>query len=71
MSVGDQDHGGVAMAVAIAFGGLGQALHLVVGQILACPQIGVFRPNRHHNCSLFDGWQRGFQGCFGHVLHSV
>ena len=34
VAVGDEDHGRVALTVAIGFGGLGQALHLVVGQIL-------------------------------------
>ena len=34
-----------AKAVAVAFGGLGQALHLVVGQILACADIGFLGPN--------------------------
>ena len=42
MPVGDEDHGGVALAVAAGFGGVGQAMHLVVGQILARSQIGVF-----------------------------
>ena len=31
VAIGDEVHGGVAMAMSIAFGGLGQALHLIVG----------------------------------------
>ena len=43
MPVGDEDHGGVALAVAVGFGAASvRALHLVIGQILACAHIGVF-----------------------------
>jgi hypothetical protein len=31
MPVGDEDHGGVTLAVAVGLGGVGQALHFVVG----------------------------------------
>jgi hypothetical protein len=30
------------MTVAIGLGGIGEALHFVVGQILACPKVSVF-----------------------------
>jgi hypothetical protein len=39
-----QDHGGVAMAVAVGLGGLDQALDLALGQMLAGTQIGVLPP---------------------------
>jgi hypothetical protein len=35
MSIRDQDHGGVAVAVAVALGGLDQALDLALVQMLA------------------------------------
>jgi hypothetical protein len=44
MPVGDQDHGGVAMAVAIAARGLDQLLHLALGQMLARAQVGIRLP---------------------------
>lgn len=41
MLIGQKDHRGIAMAVAIGFGGLDQTLHFVVSEILASSQIGV------------------------------
>ena len=55
MTVGDEDHCRVAMTVAVGLGGFRQALNLVVGEILARADIGVFWPDRHRNCSFYDG----------------
>jgi hypothetical protein len=41
MPGGDQDHGGVAVAVAVALGGLDQLLDLTLGQMLSGPQLAV------------------------------
>jgi hypothetical protein len=42
MSIGDQDHGGVAMAVAVAGGHLDQAIHLAVGEVFTRATVGKF-----------------------------
>ena len=44
--VGDQDHGGVAVAVAVGLGGLDQLLDLGLGQMLARAQLGIRLPQR-------------------------
>jgi hypothetical protein len=49
--VGDEDHGGIAVAVAITFGGFDQLLDLGLGQVLALPVSGVGTPTGG-NCSL-------------------
>ena len=54
MAIGDQDHGGIAVAPAVALGGLDQLLDLGLGQVLAGP-VGVGAPCRG-NCSFFGGW---------------
>ena len=41
MSIGDQDHGGVAVAVTVAGGYLDQAIHLAVGEVFTRSNIGV------------------------------
>ncbi len=53
MTIGDKDHRRVTVAMAIGFGGLGQAPYFIVGQILASTGIGVFRPNWHRHCSYY------------------
>jgi hypothetical protein len=35
--IGQKDHGGIAVSVAVALGGVDQPLHLGLGQILAGP----------------------------------
>ena len=54
VSVGDQDHGGVAMSPAVLAGGLEQPFDLGFGQVLAGPVGGIHLPARH--CPVFDGW---------------
>jgi hypothetical protein len=39
--LGQEDHGGVAVTVAVAPGSLDQGFDLLVGQVLAGPQLGV------------------------------
>jgi hypothetical protein len=41
MPVGDQHHGGVAMAVAIGPGGFDEPVDVGVGQVFARPHIGI------------------------------
>jgi hypothetical protein len=44
MPVGDQHHGGVAMAVAIGPGGFDEPVDLGVGQVFARPHLGIAYP---------------------------
>jgi hypothetical protein len=53
MPVGDQDHGGVPVTMAIVLRGLYHPLDLGRGQVLAPPELGVHRP-AWSNCSVFD-----------------
>ena len=48
--VGDQDHGGTAMAVAVlsVAGGLDQAQNLLGGEVLARAEVGVAGPPRRY-----------------------
>jgi len=41
MPEGDEEHGRVALAVAISSGGLNQPLDLTLGQMLAWPKLGI------------------------------
>ena len=51
MPVGDKDYGGVPVAVAVALGRLNQPLDLMLGEVLAGPQVAVAAPPRD-NCSV-------------------
>jgi hypothetical protein len=53
VAIGDQDHGGIAVAPSVALGRRPQACHLTVGEILARPVGGVRLTAR--NCSA-DTW---------------
>ena len=55
MPVGHQDHGGVAVAIAVVFGGLHQPLDLGLGQVFAGAQVGVGGP-LGPDCSVYGGW---------------
>ena len=46
MAVGDQDHGGVAVAVAVALGGVDQPLDFGLGQVLAACAARRWPPSR-------------------------
>ena len=56
---GDQDHGGIALALAIAPGGSDQLLNLSLCQMLARPDIRIRPPGRHRplNCPIFCSWR--------------
>ena len=54
MTVGDQDHGGIAVAVTVVLGGLPKALHLGFRQVLARSEVRIGKPSRC-NCSVFGG----------------
>jgi len=41
MPIGDQDHGRIAMTVAVALRGLDQLLDLGLGQVLPLPVVGI------------------------------
>jgi hypothetical protein len=53
MPVGDQNHGGVPVTVAVVLRGLDHPLDLGRGEVLAPPQLGVLRP-AWRNCSVFS-----------------
>ena len=55
--IGDEDHGGISLAVAITFRGLDQLLDLNLGQVLAFSVVGVWTATKA-NCSLLAGWHR-------------
>ena len=59
MPEGDQDHGGIALAPAIAPGGSDQLLDLALGQMLARPDIRIGPSGRHGplNCPVFCSWR--------------
>ena len=44
--VGDQDHGRIAVAVAVVLGGIDQPLHLLLSEMLARAQFGIWLPQR-------------------------
>jgi hypothetical protein len=44
MPVGEQHHGGVAMAVAVGPGGFDEAVDFGVGQVFARPHVGIANP---------------------------
>jgi hypothetical protein len=66
VSVGEEDHRRVTMAVAVFPGGRKQGLDLAGGQVLAGPQIGVLLPLRS-NCSFYFGWRDQLKVGFCHV----
>jgi hypothetical protein len=66
VAIGHEDHGGIALAVPVALGGLCQALDLSVGQILPRPQFGIGFADWRDNCSFFGGWRYQFQMRFSH-----
>src|SRR5512132_3835214 len=58
MSEGQQDHGGVAVSVAIVASRLHQPLDLAFGEVYSGAIVGVRQPTSR-NCSLLDGWCLG------------
>ena len=71
MTVGHQDHGGIALAVAIAFRRLDQRRHLGRREVLPAPEFGVW-PADEGNCSVFARWWHQLQVRFrAHFRASV
>jgi hypothetical protein len=69
MPVSDQDHGGVAMAMAVALGGVAQALDFGVGQMLAAA-VGCVGPPTRRDCSIFGAWSDQLELGFCHGFQS-
>ena len=68
--VGDQHHGGVAVAIAVLAGGSDQASDLAIGEVLARADLGVASPrggSGDRNCPNNGGWrhQRQMRICHG------
>jgi hypothetical protein len=58
VSEGQQDHGGVAVSVAIVAGRRPQPLDLALGEVFPGAVVGVWQPTSR-NCSLLGGWCLG------------
>src|SRR5215467_3924328 len=55
MTIGDQDHGGIAMTTATHLAGcVHQSLDLALGEVATC------------NCEVFSAWRAGFGHLFSH-----
>src|SRR5262249_52045446 len=70
MPVGDQDHGAVAMTMAVVLGRLDQLGDLGLGQVLTGP-IGIVGTSGFVaclNCYVFDSWGNDFQVRFCHCF---
>ena len=70
MPIGQQDHQRITIAVAVTLGGLDQLVDLVVLEVLARPQLGIFQPPQR-NCSIFSGWRDQTQACFSGCSRTV
>ena len=66
MSEGDQDHSGVPVTIAVIAYGLDQALDLLLGQVLPCPQLTILQPPR--NCSIYALWRDQLEASLGHII---
>src|SRR6516162_2593298 len=66
MSEGDQDHSGVPVTIAVIAYGLDQALDLLLGQVLPCPQLLILQTPR--NCSIYARWGDPSEAWFGHII---
>src|SRR5262245_50223747 len=65
MPEGDQDHRGVAVAVAVRPGRFNQPLNLRLGEMFARPIFGV-RTAKQMNCAFFVAWRDQLQCWFCH-----
>jgi hypothetical protein len=63
---GQQDHGGIAMALPVALGRLDQLPDLVGREVLAGPELGILLSLRS-NCSFYFGWRDQLEMRFCHV----
>src|SRR5258706_389440 len=55
MPEGQEDHGGVAVSVAIVVSRLHKPLNLALGEVFTGPIVGVRQPTSCNNCSLLGG----------------
>jgi hypothetical protein len=58
VSEGQQNHGGVAVSVAIVAPGLYQPLDLALSEVFPGAVVGIWQPTSR-NCSLLGGWYLG------------
>ena len=56
MPKGQQDHGGIAVPLAVATGRIHQLLDFGLSQVLARAEIGIFTP-QWRNCPIYNGWR--------------
>jgi hypothetical protein len=61
MTVGDQDHGGIAMPPAVRSGRLEQLLDLTLGQVFAGTDLGIRTPS-WSDCPINGGWGDDAEG---------
>ena len=62
---GDEDGGGVAVAMAVAASRLHQPLDLRLGQVFAGPQFGIRAPERR-DCPIYGSWRDDLEAWFCH-----
>jgi hypothetical protein len=60
MPIGDEYHGGVALAVAVGFGRLDELADFGRRQVLPLPVLDVWLAERR-DCSVFAGWRHEFE----------
>jgi hypothetical protein len=73
MTIGDQDHGRVAVAVSVVLCSLDQFSNLGLGQVFAAAKLAVW-PTQWRNCSFLGGWLHQPQVRFAGILvsyHSI
>src|SRR5712675_1324213 len=70
MPKGYQNHGSVAVAIAVLSRGSNERFNLWLGQIFPRPQIAVFRSPRH-DCSIFGRWPDRLSMCEVHRNHPL
>jgi hypothetical protein len=63
---GDQDHRRVALAPAVALGGLDQLVDLTLGEMFAWPELSIGATNGC-NCPFLCCWRYQSETCFSHV----
>ena len=66
MPEADQDHGAVALPVAVALGGLDQLLDLALGQVFAGAKLAVRAAGRR-NCPFYCCRGDQLEARFGHM----